>query len=190
MISSINEIAPKPRKILQLLRLLQINNGVFVKVTRATQQMLRLVEPYITYGSVTTSALSVTLHIPSSHSEPNLKSVRELIYKRGYGKVNKQRVPLTNNGIIEEALGKHDILCIEDLVHEITTAGPNFKQVQSPGPSFSECDMNVMPRLPISFGPSSSRTPRVGGEPANSSTTSKAATLVIGKRTSTSSSGR
>lgn len=47
---SINEIAPKPRKILQLLRLLQINNGVFVKATRPTQQMLRLVEPYIAYG--------------------------------------------------------------------------------------------------------------------------------------------
>lgn len=47
---SINEIAPKPRKILQLLRLLQINNGVFIKVTKATQQMLRLVEPYVTYG--------------------------------------------------------------------------------------------------------------------------------------------
>jgi ribosomal protein L30/L7E len=51
-LSSINEIAPKPRKILQLLRLLQINNGVFVRATRATQQMLRLVEPYITYGYV------------------------------------------------------------------------------------------------------------------------------------------
>ena len=52
LVNSINEIAPKPRKILQLLRLLQINNGVFVKVTKATEQMLRLVEPYITYGSV------------------------------------------------------------------------------------------------------------------------------------------
>lgn len=51
-IRGINEIAPKPRKIMQLLRLLQINNGVFVKVTRATQQMLRLVEPYIAYGFV------------------------------------------------------------------------------------------------------------------------------------------
>lgn len=48
----INNIAPKPRKILQLLRLLQINNGVFVKVTKAVTQMLLLVEPYITYGSV------------------------------------------------------------------------------------------------------------------------------------------
>jgi large subunit ribosomal protein L7e len=50
--NSINEIAPKPRKILQLLRLLQINSGVFVRVTKATQQMLRLVEPYVTYGYV------------------------------------------------------------------------------------------------------------------------------------------
>ncbi|KAL5214582.1 hypothetical protein ABZP36_003734 [Zizania latifolia] len=33
---------------------------------------------------------------------PNLKSVRELIYKRGYGKLNKQRTPLTNNKVIEE----------------------------------------------------------------------------------------
>ena len=49
---SINEIAPKPRKILQLLRLLRINSGVFVRVTKATQQMLRLVEPYVTYGCV------------------------------------------------------------------------------------------------------------------------------------------
>jgi len=112
-IRGINEIAPKPRKILQLLRLLQINNGVFVKVTKATEQMLRLVEPYIAYG------------------EPNLKSVRELIYKRGYGKVDKQRIPLTNNGVIEAALGKYDILSVEDLVHEIYAAGPNFKQASN-----------------------------------------------------------
>lgn len=64
-------------------------------------------------------------------SEPNIKSVRELLYKRGYGKVNKQRIPLTNNAIIEESLGKYDILSIEDLVHEIATAGPNFKQVRT-----------------------------------------------------------
>jgi large subunit ribosomal protein L7e len=112
-IRGINGIAPKPRKILQLFRLLQINNGVFVKVTRATQQMLRLVEPYVTYG------------------EPNLKSIRELVYKRGYGKVNKQRIPITNNAVIEQELGKYDILCMEDLVHEIATSGPNFKQASN-----------------------------------------------------------
>jgi ribosomal protein L30/L7E len=49
---SINNLAPKPRKILQLLRLLQINNGVFIKVTKATAQMLKIIEPYIAYGCV------------------------------------------------------------------------------------------------------------------------------------------
>jgi len=57
-----------------------------------------------------------------------LKSVRELIYKRGYAKINKQRIPLTDNAVIEENLGKLGIVCIEDLIHEIYTVGPNFKQ--------------------------------------------------------------
>ena len=65
------------------------------------------------------------------YSEPNLKSIRELVYKRGYGKVDKQRVPLSDNRVIEQTLGKHDILCVEDLVHEIATAGPNFKQASN-----------------------------------------------------------
>jgi len=109
-IKGINKIAPKPRKILQLLRLIQINNGVFVRITKATAVMLRIVEPWIAYGT------------------PNLKSVRELIYKRGYGKINKQRIPLSDNALIEETLSKYGIISIEDLIHEIYTVGPNFKQ--------------------------------------------------------------
>jgi large subunit ribosomal protein L7e len=126
---------------MQLLRLLQINNGVFVKVTRATQQMLRLIEPYITYGSVSYitggSDDRNETKLTCTSSEPNIKSVRELIYKRGYGKVNKQRIPLSNNAVIEESLGKYNILCVEDLVHEIATAGPNFKQVRRHSSFFS-----------------------------------------------------
>jgi len=112
-IKGINKIAPKPRKILQLLRLLQINNGVFIRLTKATLEMLKVVEPYIAYGY------------------PNLKSVRELIYKRGYGKIDKQRIPLTDNTLIEENLGKYGIVCMEDLIHEIFTVGPNFKQASN-----------------------------------------------------------
>jgi len=112
-IKGINKIAPKPRKILQLLRLLQINNGVFIRLTKATLEMLKIVEPYIAYGY------------------PNLKTVRELVYKRGYGKVEKQRIPLTDNQIIEDNLGKYGVVCMEDLIHEIFTVGPNFKQVSN-----------------------------------------------------------
>lgn len=111
--NSINKISPQPRKILQLLRLLQINNGTFVRLTKATQEMLTIINPYIAYGY------------------PNLKSIRELIYKRGYGKVNKQRVAISDNQIIEENLGKYGIVCVEDLIHEIYTVGPNFKQANN-----------------------------------------------------------
>ncbi|KAJ7952045.1 60S ribosomal protein L7 [Quillaja saponaria] len=112
-IRGINAIDPKTRKILQLLRLRQIFNGVFLKVNKATINMLHRVEPYVTYGY------------------PNLKSVRELIYKRGYGKLDKRRTALTDNSIIEQALGKFGIICIEDFIHEILTVGPHFKEANN-----------------------------------------------------------
>ena len=112
-IKGIMKIAPKPRKVLQLLRLRQINNGVFIRMNKASKEMLQLVEPYVTYG------------------EPNLKTVRELIYKRGHGKVKGQRIPIHDNRVIEESLGKLGIVCMEDLIHEIFTCGPNFKQANS-----------------------------------------------------------
>jgi large subunit ribosomal protein L7e len=51
--------------------------------------------------------------------------------ERGYGKVDKQRLPLTDNEIIEENLGKYGMICMEDLIHEIYTVGPNFKQASN-----------------------------------------------------------
>jgi len=108
-IRGINQVSPKVRKVLQLFRLRQINNGVFIKLNKATMSMLRICEPYVTWGA------------------PNLKSVRELVYKRGFVKVGGNRTPITSNDIIEENLGKFGIICVEDLIHEIFTVGPNFK---------------------------------------------------------------
>lgn len=93
IIFSINGVHPKVRKVLKLFRLRQINNGVFVKLNKATVNMLRIAEPYIAWGY------------------PNLKSVRELIYKRGFGKINRQRIPLTDNALIEKSLGIMFIDC-------------------------------------------------------------------------------
>ena len=80
---------------------------------KATINMLRLVEPFVAYG------------------EPNLKSIRELIYKRGYGKVKKQRYALSDNAIIDGSLGRFGISCMEDLIHEIYTVGPRFKEANN-----------------------------------------------------------
>jgi ribosomal protein L30/L7E len=41
-IRGINQVSPKVRKVLQLFRLRQINNGVFIKLNKATVNMLRI----------------------------------------------------------------------------------------------------------------------------------------------------
>lgn len=107
------KVAPKPRKVLQLLGLLQPNSGVFVRLTAQTAELLRVVEPYVVFGY------------------PSLASVRKLVFKRGYGKVDKvakTRVALTNNEMVESALGQFGIICLEDLIHELYSVGPHFKQ--------------------------------------------------------------
>ena len=98
---------------MQLLRLRQLHNGVFVKLNRATINMIRLVEPYVTYGY------------------PSRDNVRRLIYKRGYGKVNRSRIALSDNSVISGALGDKGVSCIEDLIHEIWTCGDNFKSANN-----------------------------------------------------------
>merc|ERR1712062_392479 len=108
-IRGINGIHPRPRKVMQPFRLRQINNGVFIKLNKATINMLRIAEPYITWGV------------------PNLKSVRELVYKRGFVKINGNRTAITSNDLVEGTLGKFGIICVEDLIHEILSVGPNFK---------------------------------------------------------------
>eukprot|EP00439_Symbiodinium_sp_Y106_P032788 s2380_g3.t3 len=112
-IAGIIKMSPKPRKVLQLLRLKQLHNGVFLKVNKPILNMLKLVQPYVTYGY------------------PSLKTVRELVYKRGFGKVNKQRLPLASNDIISDNLGKYGIHGMEDIIHEIYTVGPSFKQASN-----------------------------------------------------------
>uniref|UniRef100_A0A7S1T9F7 Large ribosomal subunit protein uL30-like ferredoxin-like fold domain-containing protein n=1 Tax=Compsopogon caeruleus TaxID=31354 RepID=A0A7S1T9F7_9RHOD len=106
-IRGINGVEPKVRKISRPLRLRQIHNGVFVKVNYATMRMIQRVEPLVAYGY------------------PNLKSVRELIYKRGFGKVGKRgswdRFPFSDNRIVEESLGNFGITCMGDLIHDLWT---------------------------------------------------------------------
>lgn len=112
-IRGINRVDPKTRRVLQLLRLRRVHNATFVRLNKATENMVRMVETMVTYGP------------------PSLKTVRELIYKRGFLKVNKDRIPITDNRLIEEQLGKFGIVCVEDLIHEIYTVGPHFKEANN-----------------------------------------------------------
>eukprot|EP00580_Thalassiosira_gravida_P002237 CAMPEP_0201599090 /NCGR_PEP_ID=MMETSP0492-20130828/688_1 /ASSEMBLY_ACC=CAM_ASM_000837 /TAXON_ID=420259 /ORGANISM="Thalassiosira gravida, Strain GMp14c1" /LENGTH=241 /DNA_ID=CAMNT_0048061615 /DNA_START=63 /DNA_END=788 /DNA_ORIENTATION=- len=106
-------VSPKAKKIMQLFRLRQIHNATFVRLNESTIRMLRLIEPYVTYGF------------------PTRQTVEKLIYKRGFGKLNKQRIPIADNSVIEEGVGSVGIKCCADLIHEIATVGPNFKEANN-----------------------------------------------------------
>jgi 60S ribosomal protein uL30 len=106
-------VSPKAKKVMQLFRLRQLHNATFVKLNEATIRMLRLIEPYVTYGYPTRSTVS------------------NLVLKRGFGKLNKQRIPIADNSVVEEGLGKVGIVCVADLIHEITTVGPHFKEANN-----------------------------------------------------------
>lgn len=110
-IQRINGVSSLVQRTIARLRLKKIFSGVFFKVTPQTIKTLRIVEPYVTWGF------------------PNLKSVRELILKRGQAKVKNKTIPLTDNTVIEEHLGKYGVICLEDLIHEIAFPGKNFQAI-------------------------------------------------------------
>eukprot|EP00994_Dinema_validum_P002427 NODE_1536_length_916_cov_433.716263_g1193_i0.p1 GENE.NODE_1536_length_916_cov_433.716263_g1193_i0~~NODE_1536_length_916_cov_433.716263_g1193_i0.p1 ORF type:complete len:278 (+),score=101.38 NODE_1536_length_916_cov_433.716263_g1193_i0:58-834(+) len=111
-IRGINDVPPKQKKILQLLRLRQIFNGVFIRLNKAVVNMLRLAGAYITWGY------------------PTKETIRKLINKRGHGFFNHRRLKLTN-WKVEKALGKYNIICVEDMIQELHTTGKYFKEVNS-----------------------------------------------------------
>jgi len=102
------------KRALSRLRLRNVYEGVFVKYNLSAKKMLHLVEPWVVYG------------IPSKGM------VEDLIKRRGHGKIDGKRVPLSDNTIIEQALGDETgIICVEDLVHELYTVGDGFSKASA-----------------------------------------------------------
>lgn len=110
-ITDIQGVSPYVLRVLKRFRLGKIFSGVFVKLTPESLKMIQVIEPYVAWGF------------------PNLKSVRELVLKRGESIVKGKKVPLTNNNMIEAQLGKLGIICLEDVIHELYSAGENFRAV-------------------------------------------------------------
>jgi 60S ribosomal protein uL30 len=75
------------------LHLKKLFSGVSVRVTPHNVKVLCVLETYVTWGF------------------PNLKCVRELILKCGQAKVKNKTIPLTDNTVIKEHLGKFGVIC-------------------------------------------------------------------------------
>ena len=104
-----------PRCVLNILlqmRLKEPNTGVFIRYTETTKRHLHLVEPWIVYG------------------KPSDGLVGDLMERKSFGTVKGEKVPLSDNTIIENVMGnEHGMICMEDLVHELTSVGKSFEAV-------------------------------------------------------------
>ena len=99
------------RSILNKFRMRTQYTGVFLQYTPQMRKTLQLVEPWVVYGTPTPGV------------------VHDLISRRGHGYIKKERVPLSDNTIVEKALGDDTgIICVEDLVHELCEGGEFFPQ--------------------------------------------------------------
>lgn len=96
---------PKPvKKTLSSLRLRRMQEGVFLPYNSVTRKMLHLVEPYVLYGA------------------PSTETISDLVRRRGFCRVDGQRVPLADNNVIERELGELGLICVEDLVQVLSSA--------------------------------------------------------------------
>lgn len=107
-------IPHKAFKVLSLMRLIDTNTGVFVKLTDKVYPLLKVIAPYVIIG------------------KPSLSSIRSLIQKRSRiiyqrpGEEEPREIALNDNNIVEEKIGENGIICMEDIIHEIATLGDAF----------------------------------------------------------------
>lgn len=94
------------------LRLGQLFNAALLKNNEETTALLKLVEPYVTWGY------------------PNINTVRELIFKHGFLSIDSKKVAIDSNKLIEDHLGELGVICIEDIVHELFNVTDNFDKIK------------------------------------------------------------
>ncbi|CAG9316592.1 unnamed protein product [Blepharisma stoltei] len=99
------------KKALNTLRLTQRYTGIFLICDEATQLLLKTAEPFITFGN------------------PSPALIDKLIRKRAKVMKDNLEIPLKDNTMVEDALGEAGVLCIDDIIHEISHPAENFSKV-------------------------------------------------------------
>lgn len=102
------------KRILNTFRLKSVNEGVFARYDASTKKKLHLIENWVTYGV------------------PSKAMISDLIHRRGHGKIDGKRIPLSDNVVIEKELGDKtsgEIICVQDIVEELDNVGEQFTHV-------------------------------------------------------------
>lgn len=106
---SVNAANPV-KKALHLLRLNNRYAAVLVQSNPATKLLLQTVEPFVIFG------------------KPSAALVEKLVRRRGKVLKKGVEVELKDNAYVEQELEQFGILCIEDLIYELSHATENFEK--------------------------------------------------------------
>lgn len=93
-------------------------------MTEELKKQLILAGPFVVYG------------------KPSMATVTNLMNKKAYTlvygfyfalmqQVDGKRTAISDNLMVEKALGEHNIICIADIVDEIQNLGPHFELIQN-----------------------------------------------------------
>ena len=107
-IKTIKKASKEVQRIFKQLRLRRLFTAVFLYMDERRQKQLRLIENFVTYGTA------------------SKRTVQALFYKRGHFNLNKERIALNTNEIVEKCFADKGVICLEDLVHEIHSHGEHF----------------------------------------------------------------
>lgn len=110
--------------IFKTLGMSQRHNAVFLENNKENQLLLRVIEPFVVYGF------------------PSLTTIRELLFKKGFASISGKKTAIQSNTMVEENLGDKGVICLEDIIHEIYTVGPNFAAVNEFLCSFTVSGIN------------------------------------------------
>ena len=97
--------------ILSKLNLKQLNNAIILFYNKENFKMVKLIESYVTWGFI------------------NKYMIEDLLRKRGSVTFGNNEPNELDNVDIENALGKLGIVCIEDIIFELTKETKNAKDV-------------------------------------------------------------
>lgn len=95
-------------KVLNSLRMGNRHDCVLLKNSKENQILLKIVEPFVCFGY------------------PTVGTVRELIFKKGFAFMGGRKIPIQSNKLIEDNLGQHGVICLEDVIHELSSVGEKF----------------------------------------------------------------
>jgi large subunit ribosomal protein L7e len=109
----LERLSDEIKTILTKLKLKKLFSAIVLRYDKETFMMINLIDSYITWGYV------------------NKKLITQLVQKRAAFRGKDEKIAELDNNIIETHLGKFNVLCLEDIIYELSKCGKHFNDVMN-----------------------------------------------------------